>query len=181
MFKSGSEAIMAQIEKRNTLPIQNPMDSPVPETQMLTEIMLMIFRINGRLLSKGDDLVRPLQIASAQWQVLGAVSMAERPLSAPQIAEAMGITRQGVQKQLNRMMKEALLEKRQNPRHERSSLYKTTPKGQRVFSEAMRREAIWAKRLADSLPASDLQGALDLLKKLHRSLDAPVPDERDLR
>ncbi|MBU2805784.1 MarR family transcriptional regulator [Acidithiobacillus ferridurans] len=61
----------------------------------MTEIMLAVFRLQGRLLKKGDELVKPLNLTSAKWQVVGAVALAGKPLSAPQIAEAMGITRQG--------------------------------------------------------------------------------------
>ncbi len=160
--------------------IRKTMDSP-DEVREVTEIMLAIFRINGRLLERGDDLVRPLGIASAQWQVLGAVSLAEKPLSAPQIAEAMGITRQGVQKQLNRMLKDNLFEKLPNPRHERSSLYRPTPKGEHVYSEAMRRETLWAHDLAKGLPGPALRETLDLLKNFLRRLDIPLPDEGDRR
>ncbi len=150
---------------------------PSDEARAMTEIMLTVFRINGRLLEKGDALVRTLGIASAQWQVLGAVSLSGKPLSAPQIAAAMGITRQGVQKQLNRMTKKGLFEKRPNPRHERSNLYWPTPEGQRIYSEAMRRETFWAQQLAEGLPGPEIQGALDLLKKLHCRLEAPLPEE----
>lgn len=165
---------MTHGKEKNAPALPDSMDS---KTQAVTEIMLTIFRINGRLLEKGDALVETLGIASAQWQVLGAVSLAKKPLSSPQIAEAMGITRQGVQKQLNRMLKENLFEKRPNPRHGRSSLYWPTPKGQRVYSEAMRREALWASRLGEDLSGPELQEALDFLNEFLRLLDIPLPDE----
>ena len=165
---------MTHNKEKDAPTFRNSMDS---KTEAVTEIMLAIFRINGRLLEKGDALVETLGIASAQWQVLGAVSLAEKPLSAPQIAEAMGITRQGVQKQLNRMLRENLFEKRPNPHHEKSSLYWPTPKGQRVYSEAMRREALWARRLAEDLSGPGLQETLGLLNKFLHLLDLPLPDE----
>ena len=56
----------------------------------LTDIILAVFRVNGRLLAKGDELVGPLNLTSARWQVLGAVALAVRPTSAPQIAEPWG-------------------------------------------------------------------------------------------
>ena len=167
---------MTRFDEPKGPPVREAMDLP-DESRAVTEIMLTVFRINGRLLEKGDALVRTLGIASAQWQVLGAVSLAGKPLSAPQIAEAMGITRQGVQKQLNRMTKEALLEKLPNPRHERSSLYWPSEKGQRIYSEAMRRETFWARQIAEDLPGPELEGALDLLKEFHRRLEAPLPEE----
>ncbi len=170
------EEPLTHIDEPKSLLVREALNSPA-EARALTEIMLTIFRINGRLLEKGDALVRTLGITSAQWQVLGAVSLAAKPLTAPQIAEAMGITRQGVQKQLDRMTKEDLFEKRPNPRHERSSLYWPTPKGQQIYSEAMRRESLWAQELSEGLSGPELQGALDLLRQLHRRLEAPLPKE----
>jgi len=41
---------------------------------------------------------------------LGAIALAEEPQTAPQIAAAMGGTRQGVQKQLNLAVAEGLIE-----------------------------------------------------------------------
>ncbi len=167
-------------DESKTKMVQETMDSP-DEVRAVTEIMVTIFRINGRLLEKGDDLVRSLGIASAQWQVLGAVSLAGKPLTVPQIAEAMGITRQGAQKQLNRMLKEALFEKLPNPRHERSSLYRLTPKGEFIYSEAMRREVLWARDLGKGLPSPALWETLDLLKTFLQRLDLPLPDTGDQR
>ena len=65
---------------------------PTSKVSILTNIMLAIFRVNGRLLEKGDQMVEPLNLTSARWQVLGAVALAGKPLSAPQIAHAMAAT-----------------------------------------------------------------------------------------
>ena len=117
------------------------MTLPSPAAALLTEIMLAIFRVNGRLLERGDQLVEPLNLSSARWQVLGAVALAGKPLSAPQIAEAMGITRQGAQKQLNKLALDGFFEQCLNPRHQRSPLYALTELGSRAFAEAMALEA----------------------------------------
>lgn len=150
-----------------------------PESDILTDIMLAIFRVNGRLLEKGDKLVRPLNLTSALWQVLGAVALAGKPLSAPQIAEAMGITRQGVQKQLNRLLKEAFLDQCHNPRHKRSPLYALTEPGKRAFDESMVLESIWADGLVSGLSLPDLQKTLQTLNVLHDRLNSLVPRKGD--
>ena len=76
------------------------------KAQAVTDLMLLIFRLNGRLLEGVNALVQSLGINSARWQLLGAVALADHPLTVPQIAEAMGVTRQGAQKQLNKMVVE---------------------------------------------------------------------------
>lgn len=147
----------------------------VTKSAILTDLMLTIFRVNGRLLEKGDQLVAPLHLTSARWQVLGAVGMAGKPLSAPQIAEAMGITRQGAQKQINKLQEEGLLEQLPNPRHERSPLYVLTNKGNRAMDATMSLQAAWANDLSAGLTLQNLKIALETLNKLFELLDSPVP------
>ncbi|WP_297454541.1 MarR family winged helix-turn-helix transcriptional regulator [Ferrovum sp.] len=148
---------------------------PNPEAVILTEIMLTVFRVNGRLLEKGDQLVEPLNLTSARWQVLGAVALAEKPLSAPQIAEAMGITRQGAQKQLNKLEEDGFFEQSLNPRHQRSPLYALTELGNCTFAKVMTLEAIWANGLVAGLPLQDLRKTLQTLNSIYERLDSPVP------
>lgn len=145
------------------------------EARMLTELMLTVFRVNGRLLEKGDQLVEPLNLTSARWQVLGAVALAGTPLSVPQIAEAMGITRQGAQKQLNKLEEDGFFEQGPNPRHQRSPLYALTELGSRTFAKVMALEAAWANGLVAGLSAQDLKKALSTLNAIYERLDSPVP------
>lgn len=148
---------------------------PSPEAAILTEIMLAVFRINGRLLEKGDQLVEPLKLTSARWQVLGAVALAGKPLSAPQIAEAMGITRQGAQKQVNKLEEDGFFEQNINPRHQRSPLYALTELGMRSFAKAMDLEALWANGLVAGLTLQDLRKTQQTLYSFYQQLDSPVP------
>jgi DNA-binding MarR family transcriptional regulator len=146
-----------------------------PAAAALTDIMLAVFRVNGRLLEQGDRLVAPLKLTSALWQVLGAVSLAGQPLTAPQIAEAMGITRQGAQKQINRLVADGLFEAQPNPRHERSTLYALTRKGARTYAAVDDLHTQWANALARTLPVQDLEDTLNLLNVVYERLSAPVP------
>lgn len=151
------------------------MANPTTKASVLTDIMLTVFRVNGRLLEKGDQLVAPLALTSARWQVLGAIALAGKALSAPQVAEAMGITRQGAQKQLNRLESEGFLEPAANPRHERSPLYALTVKGERTMAATMSLQQAWADGLAAGFTLQDLKNAQQLLHTLHARLDSPVP------
>lgn len=142
---------------------------------LLTDIMLTVFRVNGRLLERGDELVKPLHLTSARWQVLGAVALAGKAVSAPQIAEAMGITRQGAQKQLNRLEAEGFFERHTNPRHERSPLYTLTKQGTRAMTKAMALQGLWSAELVAGQTLKDLQTALRILNVLYDRLDSPIP------
>jgi DNA-binding MarR family transcriptional regulator len=152
--------------------VTNPQNS---KASILTDIMLAVFRVNGRLLEKGDQMVEPLNLTSARWQVLGAVSLSGKPLSAPQVAEAMGITRQGAQKQLNKLAEEGFLEQLPNPRHERSPLYAPTKRGNQAMSATMSLQKTWADGLSATLSLQDLKNTLQTLNAVYERLDSPVP------
>ena len=151
------------------------MTHPTSKATILTDIMLAVFRVNGRLLEKGDQLVEPLHLTSARWQVLGAISLSGRSLSAPQVADAMGVTRQGAQKQLNKLGEEGFLEQLPNPRHERSPLYALTKRGNEAISTTMSLQKTWADGLSVSLSLQDLKNTLQTLTAVYERLDSPVP------
>ena len=114
------------------------------DVQALTDLTLTVFRLNGVLLQWGDRLVEPLGLNSARWQMLGAIALANKPLTAPQVGNAMGVTRQGAQKQLNLLLEQGLAESRANPAHRRSPVYELTPLGRALYVQA---QELWATQV----------------------------------
>lgn len=138
--------------------------------ELLTEILLTVFRLNGRILARGDELVKPLGLTSSRWQVLGAVALAGTSLTAPQIADAMGVTRQAVQKQLNLMLDDGFIMRCPNPRHERSPLYALTPQGDQIYQAAIGFNVHWTTELSEHFSTQELMHTLNTLEKCHRVL-----------
>src|SRR6266511_6346575 len=93
-----------------------------PTGEAATKLILSTFRANGLLLDAGDLLSANEGLTSARWQVLGAIAVAERPLTVPQIARRMGLTRQSVHATVNRLVRDGLLELAPNADHRRSPL-----------------------------------------------------------
>lgn len=145
----------------------------------LTALILETFRLNGRLLAAGDDLVRGLGLTSARWQVLGAIATAPVPLSVAQIGRAMGLTRQAVQRLANEMERDGLLRFAVNPNHQRAKLVVMTPRGQAAYGGAMKRQAPWAEALTQGLTAQQIAAATVVLKGLRQRLERNEPDEGD--
>ena len=135
-----------------------------------TELILEIFRFNGRLLAAGDLLAKPLGLTSSRWQVLGAIE--ERPLPVAQIARNMGLARQNVQRLADVLQEEGFAAYSPNPDHQRAKLVCLTPKGQRTVRQLAGRQALWANRVASAAAAADIQTALTLVKKLRSRLEA---------
>lgn len=148
------------------------------KSEALTEIMLEIFRLNARLLEKGNQMVTPLGMTSARWQVLGAIALSGKAVSCPQIAAAMGVTRQGAQKQLNLALDDQLVTAHDNPRNFRSPLYELTTAGNEAYGKAMALQAVWSKALARGITLSDWQTTLTVLRELDARLrSTPLPKE----
>jgi DNA-binding MarR family transcriptional regulator len=149
----------------------------------LTRLVLAIFRTNGALLAAGDVLVEPLGLSSARYQVLGAVALSPEPLTVPGIARTMGLTRQGVQKQVDLLVTQGLLTLRDNPEHRRSAHVRLTPAGRRAFASADRRWRRLARDLVAAQPLATLERAGALVASLGHALealDAPAaPAARD--
>ena len=146
-----------------------------PNTQALTHLTLTVFRLNGLLLHWGDRLVEPLGLTSARWQMLGAIALADAPLTAPQVGEAMGVTRQGAQKQLNLLFEQGLVDPQPNPAHRRSPLYVLTPRGRALYQQA---DELWAARAAEFatlIPAAQASAAARTLESMLAQLRSVNP------
>jgi DNA-binding MarR family transcriptional regulator len=141
----------------------------------VTALILETFRLNGRLLAAGDELVGGLGLTSARWQVLGAVAAAKVPLSVAQIARAMGLTRQAVQRLANDMQRDGLLHFAANPQHRRAKLVVMTPRGQGAYTAAMKRQAPWAQSLGQALTAQQIAAAAAVLRALRARLEGDEP------
>jgi DNA-binding MarR family transcriptional regulator len=143
-----------------------------PEGETATQVVLAVFRANGLLLAAGDDLAADEGLSSARWQVLGALALAERPLTVPQIARRMGLTRQSVHATVKRLVRDGLVELVPNADHRRSQLVSLTELGQARYAAIDGRQALWVNRLVDGISRSELETTAGVLGELCRRLDA---------
>ncbi|NED62371.1 MarR family transcriptional regulator, partial [Streptomyces sp. SID10244] len=81
--------------------------------RLLSDSALTTFRLNGQFLALAEELARPAGITATRWQVIGAVL--DNPLTVSDIARAMGITRQSVQRTADLLADDGLVEYRDNP------------------------------------------------------------------
>ncbi len=139
--------------------------------EWVTELILEIFRTNGRLLAAGDALVADIGLTSARWQVLGAIALSPVPLPVAHIARNMGLTRQAVQRLANEMARDGLVRFVANPHHRRARLVLLTPRGKAAYDSAMKRQEPWADGLAEGLSAKEIEAATATLRVMRQHLD----------
>lgn len=139
--------------------------------QAVTALVLDLFRLNSRLLIAGDRLVSGLGLTSARWQILGAIAEADSPRPVAWLARDMGGARQNVQRIVNELRREGLLDFIPNPHHRRAHLVVMTARGREVYAAAV---ALWepmADELARELSVEEIQHAHRLLLNLRGNLE----------
>jgi DNA-binding MarR family transcriptional regulator len=150
-----------------------------PGGEALTDLVLAVFRLNGRLLTAGDRLVSDLGLTSARWQVLGAIALSPSLQPVAWLARSMGLNRQGVQRIVNEMREDGLVELRPNPHHRRAHLVTLTKRGEDAFASASRLQAPWGNALAHGISAGEFARTRRLLATLCERLDQELGKSRD--
>jgi DNA-binding MarR family transcriptional regulator len=152
--------------------------SRTPAGAAATEVILSIFRANGLLIASGDLLSASEGLTSARWQVIGAIALGERPLTVPQIARRMGLTRQSVHATVNRLVADGLVEQVPNTDHRRSQLVRLTELGEETHAALDRRQARWVNQLASGIRRSELEATARVLEELCARLEAEAETGR---
>jgi DNA-binding MarR family transcriptional regulator len=146
-----------------------------------TEVILSTFRANGLLLGAGDRLAADYGLTSARWQVLGAIALAQRPLTVPQIARRMGLTRQTVHTTVKRLVADGLLELGPNADHRRSQLVSLTELGDATYRAIDEKQASWVNELAAGLRRSELETTARVLGELCKRLEVGSRQTQDTK
>jgi DNA-binding MarR family transcriptional regulator len=136
---------------------------------VLTELVLAVFRLNGSFLEAADRLAAPTGLTAARWQVLGAVL--KEPKSVADIARDMGLARQSVQRLADILAAEGLAAYADNPAHRRAKLLAMTDAGCAAIRDIGTRQPVWANRVSDGIEARALETALDLLRMLTKRVE----------
>lgn len=138
--------------------------------EAVTALILDVFRLNGRLQLAGDRLVADLGLTSARWQILGAIAYADRPETVAWHARTMGVHRQGVQRIVNELKKEGIVEFHPNPHHKRAQLVVLTPKGEKLFQETIALQIPWVNDLTKGLSPDDIKTTHQIITHLKNKL-----------
>jgi DNA-binding MarR family transcriptional regulator len=137
--------------------------------ELLTELVLEVFRVNGLALEAGDALTESLGLSSTRWQVLGVVDHEPAPVA--NVARVMGLARQSVQQTADALERDGFIEYRENPHHRRAKLIALTPRGREALRKVEARQATWANQLAAGMDAKALRAAAEGLRQVRQRLE----------
>jgi DNA-binding MarR family transcriptional regulator len=154
--------------------LSKPRARPSRAGDALTDLILKIFRLNGRLLDVADRITSGSGLTAARWQVLGAVLRA--PLSVADIARSMGLTRQSVQRLADVLVDEGLGAYAENPAHRRAKLFRPTERGWAAIEFIHPIQVAWADRVGARVGAAALRETNAVVDTLLATLDSPLGD-----
>lgn len=138
--------------------------------EIFTQLTLEIFKLSGILNSEGDELTKEFGMTSSRWKILGAVEISQSPLTVPQIARSMGQSRQAVQRLVDVMVKDGLLNLVNNPHHKRAKYVELTPTAENIYLKLYQKQIPWADQCAADLTVEELEIALSVVKKISQNL-----------
>ena len=137
---------------------------------IFSDLIVMVFRLNGRLIEAGNRLVGDIGLTSAWWQVLGALALSPAPLPVAHIARNMGLARQSVQRIADLLAEKGLVRFEANPHHQRAKLVVLTAEGAAAVRAAQERQRPWARAMATGLTMERIAAALETLTHMDQHL-----------
>src|SRR5215470_12534840 len=133
-------------------------------------LVIRVFRLGGLLEDEGDALARPAGQTTARWQVLAAVE--DVPQSVAEIARALNLARQSVQRVADALEAAGLVRYADNPRHRRARLVVPTAAGLERLRRIQAEQRPWADRLGRAVGTRDLVAANRLLDRVLAIVEA---------
>ena len=136
------------------------------EVSAITDVIFETFRLHGRLIAFGDQMVESWGLTSARWQILGSIVLSDSVVTVSDIARNLGLSRQAVQRVVNDMAASGFVRLEDNPHHKRAKLVNLTDKGQEVYGEVDREFTAWVNTVAGTFDLTALGEAREVMVTL---------------
>ena len=151
------------------------MKSQVKLGDEFSDFAMSIFHLNGLLMRSGDVITLSIGQSSARWQVLGRIGYEHAPQTVAKIARAMGHARQSVQRIADVLVKEGLVNYKDNPTDRRTQLLELTPQGAEALAAIERLYDQWSEYIRSKLDLEQLAKITAGLDDVGRILEADDP------
>jgi DNA-binding MarR family transcriptional regulator len=139
---------------------------------LLTEYFDEMLRGTPRLSAASDLFVPENGPKGLAMTVLTAVVRAERPPTVPQIGRSLGYPRQTIQRHVDTLIDDGLVEAIDNPDHKRAKRLEPTSAGRALYKQSHRASLAWAKEFTADLDAEDMATTLRTMRAIRAKLEA---------
>jgi DNA-binding MarR family transcriptional regulator len=143
------------------------------EPEPLYDVVRRIRPLNRLLVASVDDRLDGTGVTIGTRGVMEQLADGG-PQTVPQIARALGVGRQFIQRVVDAAVAEGLLELELNPVHLRSSLVELTPHGRATFRRLFAEEQRVLRRAVLRLDPRDVRACIKVLDHLTRAFDEVV-------
>src|SRR5689334_5473970 len=139
-----------------------------PAGDAFSGFVVRVLRLSGLFYAAGDSLARPSGQSSARWQVLAAVE--SEPRTVAQVARALGLARQSVQRVADLLERDGLATFEKNPSDLRADVLRLTDRGRRTLSSIQEAQRAWADELGAAIGETSLRRATEVLDRVTAAL-----------
>ncbi len=140
------------------------MNSEPEPAELLPLLIADLFEAAGAMRRRGDQVASTAGQTQARWQVLSVLS--DGDWTVPKVARRLGVSRQAVQRIVDELREEGLVELKSNPDHERSSLVDLTGHGSDALELITSEARLWHEHVTAGMTPGDLAVTRDVLRAL---------------
>jgi DNA-binding MarR family transcriptional regulator len=155
----------------------NPEPGRSPGGDLITDLILLIFKANADFLEVGPLVARDPNISAVKWQILHTLSRQTK--TAAQLGRELGLSRQGALWNVQALDDIGLVELKDNPDDRRAKFVALTAKGKRTLATITKLQYTWVNELAESFNIAEIEIALRVITKLRQDVLSSVGLQTD--
>lgn len=141
------------------------------------DVLLGLFQLHGHVLEAADVMSSSSGLTGARWQVMKVA--ARQSLTVSQIARRLGLKRQSVQRTVDQLAAQGIVELQPNLDHARAALVALSDEGRRILAALELRQQAWLGRCLRGLARVELERLGRSLATLAARVESATERERD--
>lgn len=145
------------------------MSRRTPAGDAFSLVAVKIMYLNGILLESGDRIASAAGQTSARWRVLAAAEM--KLMTVAEIARALGLARQSVQRLADSLTEEGLTTYKDNPSDKRAMNLALTAAGRKALTTIQAEQRKWADEVGGKMSVKSLKEIDSTLRELIAALE----------
>jgi DNA-binding MarR family transcriptional regulator len=144
------------------------------EYDLLQSVIVRIFRLDDTLKLAANRISAPAGQTGARWQILNALEDAPRTVA--EIARLKSVARQGVQRIVNELVAEGIVETKLSLDQGRYPRVHVTAKGQKALREIRDARRLWAEKVLAALGGGVAPEFLNFLDHFQAVVEKTIED-----
>ncbi|MFF0501808.1 MarR family winged helix-turn-helix transcriptional regulator [Nocardia aobensis] len=146
-----------------------------PDIREIRAALIELAFTTSQLDARADDALRPTGQNLLRYQILS--SYVDSPATVSNVARALFVSRQYVQRTTNSLQEGGFVESHPNPDHLRSPLFEATESGRKLAAAAESTLLPWLGHLQNAISRRELANLREALSTLHAAATSYGPLE----